>query len=113
MSDGSDSDDDWDFYPCLVDERPASIFLNLRYERARPQSSINTLYWLRIHMSDVAEHGMGSSREADALYPLEDALTDSAADLGLVFVGRLRNSGEWQVTFFGPAGQSDAFNALA
>lgn len=113
MSDDDDGDDDWDFYPCLVDDRPASIFLNLRYERARPQSSINTLYWLRIQMSDAAEHGMGNGPEAEALYPCEDALTASAADLGLVFVGRLRNGGNWQITFYGPEGHIGALNELA
>lgn len=64
-------------------------------------------------MFDAAEHGMGSSTEAEAIFPVEDALTDSAADFGLVFVGRLRNSGNWQITFYGPPGQSDALLAHA
>lgn len=113
MSDDDDGDDDWDFYPCVVEDRPASIFLNLRYERGRPPSSSNTLYWLRIQMSDAAEHGMGNGPEAEALYPCEDAMTASAADLGLVFVGRLRNSGDWQITFYGPAGHRGALDELA
>lgn len=113
MSDDDDADDDWDFYRCVVDDRPASIFLNLRYESTRPSSSINTLYWLRIQMSDAAEHGMGNSPEADALYAFEDELTGSATSLGLVFVGRLRNNGDWQITFYGPPGHNDALRALA
>lgn len=56
MSDEDDDDDAWDFYPCVVDDRPASIFLNLRYERGRPSSSVDTLCWLQIHLSDAAEH---------------------------------------------------------
>lgn len=106
-------EDDWDFYPCRVDGHPASIFLNLRYEHTRSPSSINTLYWLRIYMSDAGEHGMGNSQEAEGLFSVEDTLTDSAESLGLVFVGRLRNNGAWQVTFYGPDDQSTAFDALA
>lgn len=113
MSNDNGDDGDWEFYPCLVDDRPASIFVNLRYEHRRPSSFSDTLYWLRIHMLDVAAHGMGSAAEADALYPLEDALTAAAANLGLTYVGRLRNDGEWQLTFYGRPDHRDALDALA
>jgi hypothetical protein len=65
MSDEDDDGDDWDFYPCVVDDRPASIFLNLRYEHTRPSSLADTLFWLRIHMLDPADNGMGSSAEGE------------------------------------------------
>jgi hypothetical protein len=113
MNDDNGGADDWDFYPCVVDDRPASIFLNLRYEHARGASFINTLYWLRIQMLDAADHGMGGSLEAEALYSLEDRFIAAAASLGLVYVGRLRNDGRWQVMLYGPAGHSDALNVLA
>lgn len=113
MSDEDEDGDDWDFYPCVVDGRSASIFLNLRYEHSRPSSLADTLLWLRIYMLDPADHGMGSSVEGEALFPLEDAFIGDAAKLGLVYVGRLRNDGAWQLSLYGAAEQSDAFSALA
>ena len=44
--------DEWDFYPCRVDDAPASIFLNLWFEKKAPVTSADTLYWLRIQMLD-------------------------------------------------------------
>jgi len=106
---GGDSDDEWDFYPCRVEDAPASIFLNFRYERSVPSSSVGTLYWVRIHMLDPGEHGMGTAAEAEVLYPLEDQLIERLTDLALIYVGRLRNHSCWQLTFYG---QSDLNEAL-
>jgi regulator of RNase E activity RraB len=112
MSRETDDADEWDFYPCRVDDRPASIFLNLRYEHEeRPTAA--TLYWLRIRMLDAAEHGMGTGAEAEALYPVEDALVDATMTFGLTYVGRLRTDGAWQIVFYGASGNEDALGAVA
>ncbi|HEY1811147.1 MAG TPA: DUF695 domain-containing protein [Kofleriaceae bacterium] len=113
MSDDEDGADEWEFYPCLVDDRPASIFLNLRYEQTRPSPPVETLYWARIHMADAGDHGMGTPSEAEALHRLEDAFIAAATKYGLVYVGRLRNAGNWQLTFYGAPDHDDALNALA
>lgn len=104
--------DNWDFYPCLVDDQPASMFLNLRYGDEHPPHA-DTLYWVRIAMRDVAEHGMGSAAEADVLHAAEDTIVDALAATGLIYVGRLRNDGLWQLTFYGPSGHSDEAKAIA
>lgn len=112
MSDDSEQSDEWDFYPCRVDDGPASIFLNLRYEQETP-SSADRLYWLVIYMLDGDEHAMGSRAEAEALFPLEDEIIGAAESLGLVYVGRLRNQGKWQLTFYGGGDQDEALETLA
>lgn len=109
----TDDGDDWDFYPCRVDDGAASIFLNLRYEREAPPASADTLFWVRVLMRDSTAHGMGSAEEAEALFRVEDVLTERASALGLVYVGRLRNLGVWQLTFYGPAQAEAALSAVA
>lgn len=105
--------DDGDFYPCFVDDQPASIFLNLRHEHEPPPSSCSTLYTILIRMLDAGEHGMGTAEEAEVLSPVEDALSAAAdAKLGMIFVGRLRGSGIWQITMYGPAEQREALEVL-
>jgi hypothetical protein len=51
---------------------------------------------------------MGSSSEAEVLFKAEDAITDRTKSKSLYYVGRLRNKGLWQLTFYGPAGLQDA-----
>lgn len=97
-------EDDWDFYPCWVDDASASICLNLALAKAAPIEGEDTLYAAQISMRDADQHGMGSSEEAETLWPIEDQIIESVSPLGCRFVGRLRNNGVWQLTFMGPAG---------
>jgi regulator of RNase E activity RraB len=105
--------DEWEFYPCRVGDAPASISLNLWFEKNAPMSGTDTLYWLRIQMLDKADHGMGTSAEAAILNPIEDQVTQRAQAIGFFYVGRLRNDGAWQLAFYGPANRLDAVQNLS
>jgi len=105
--------DEWDFYPCRVDDANASISLNLWFERAAPLPSADTLYWVRFHMRDIGPHGMGTSTEADILDPIADQLVTRAEELGCYYVGRLRSDGLWSLFLYGPADQLDPLRVLA
>ena len=118
MSDDDDSGeapdaDEYDFYPCWMDDAPASISLNLRFEHEAPLDNADTLYWVSIEMRDLGEYGIGSEAESGRLWPAEDAIIDRVTELGLVYVGRLRTSGDWQMTFYGPPDALDALQAIA
>lgn len=113
MSDDGQVEDQWDFYPCHIDDTPASIFLNLWFETNAPVTAVDTLYWLRIQMTDKAEHGMGSAAEAEILLPVEDHFTRRAQASGFVYVGRLRCDGRWQLIFYGPVDRLQALQALS
>ncbi len=104
--------DDYDFYPCLVDGVPASIYVNMRYEGA-PPSTHDTRYTVAILMTEPGEHGIGTADEAAALDLVEEALMARAFVLGLTYVGRLRSAGVWEVTFYGPRGHLAPLRALA
>lgn len=102
------SGDAYDFYPCMVDDAPASIYVNLRYGAEEPPREADTHYAVVIHMQDLGTHGIGSDAEATTLEPLEGALLERAERLGLVHVGRLRHRGTWELAWYGPAGRRDA-----
>jgi hypothetical protein len=93
------------FYPCVVDGAPASIYLDMRYEHVAPPAGAHTRYSIAVRMRDAGPPGVGTAEEAEALNTAEEALIARAAGLGLVYVGRLRNRGEWDVTFYGPPGR--------
>jgi hypothetical protein len=106
------SDDDLEFYPCLVDGAHASIYVNLRFESS-PPADHDTRYTIAILMRERGEHGIGTEGEAIALNLVEEALMARAHVLGVTYVGRLRTSGVWEVTFYGARGHLAALRTLA
>jgi regulator of RNase E activity RraB len=96
--------EEWDFYPCRVDDAPASIFMNFQYRDAQPEGA-DTVYYAGFQILAPGEHGMGESPDAELLWKIEDEVTKAAAEKGLTYVGRLRNQGDWQLTFYGPGGK--------
>jgi hypothetical protein len=105
-----DPDDRWDFYLARVDDAPGSIFLNLRYADEKP--ALDTLYWVAVKMRDPADHGMGGAAEAEELYPMDDHFVATARAAGFLHVGRLRNHGVWQLTFYGKPDRKEQFGGL-
>jgi regulator of RNase E activity RraB len=95
--------DEWDFYPCHVDDAPASMFLNLGFVDALPPHATPVLHWVGLEMLHPGDHGMGVSPDVDSLFDAEDSVVKALGALGLVFVARLRNNGEWQLNFYGTA----------
>jgi hypothetical protein len=93
--------DEWDFYPCRVDDNPASISLNLGYWRHTPLADAPTLLWIGLQIKTPGEHGMGVAPDATLLYEIEDRISADAQARGLLYLGRLRTGGDWQLTFQG------------
>ncbi|MEJ7600883.1 MAG: DUF695 domain-containing protein [Kofleriaceae bacterium] len=106
------TDDELEFYPCVVDSAPASIYVNLRFEDAQPADH-DTRYTIAIMMRERGEHGIGTADEAEALNLVEEALMARAYTLGITYVGRLRARGVWEVTFYGSRGHLNALRGLA
>jgi hypothetical protein len=106
-----DSADAFDFYPCLVDDAPASIYVNLRYEH--DQLAFDTRYTVAIRMREPDTHGIGTNDETGALNLVEEAAIATARELGVTFVGRIRTRGIWEIVLYGPPGHVDALHAVA
>ena len=70
--------DAYDFYPCLVDDAPASIYVNLRFEHEQ-LAAHNTRYTVAIRMRDRGEHGIGTAEEAADMNLVEEAIIECAA----------------------------------
>lgn len=100
----ADVESRWEFYPCIVDDAPASISLNLWFESNRPPSGVDTLYAVGFQILEPGDHGMGVGEDVAQLHALGDAVVHHAIRMGLYYVGRVRNNGDWQLTFYGTAG---------
>lgn len=109
----SESDDAFDFYPCLIDGSPASIYVNLRFEHGTPPADMDSRYSVTIEMADRGPHGIGSAAEGEALNTCEESIIARAVANGLAYVGRTRSRGDWEITFYGAAGKTDLLREAA
>ncbi len=70
-------------------------------------------YTVAILMLDAGDEGLGTDDEVAALDLVEESLMTRAHARGLVYVGRLRTRGVWEVTFYGPRGHLTALRTRA
>lgn len=79
--------ENWQFYPTLVDDQPASIFVDVGLDT--PIAGFGELAWLRVHMHTPRPDGLASQEEYDALVALEnDVVAAIIAVDAAIYVGR-------------------------
>lgn len=91
--------DPWDAYLTTIEDRPASVLVNLAWaDREHPN-----LPWLHqwvLPMGDPGPAGLGSLDEARGFDALESEVTDALAEVGFVMVGRERHDGRWKLSYY-------------
>lgn len=87
--------ENWDFYPCRVEDEPASIMLNLGLAKEAPVETLPDCTWLRVALKAPRPDGLSSSEEFDRLCEIGDALEAAVdeASTGLCYVGRCTCAG--------------------
>lgn len=94
----------WDFYFCQVDGKPASIFLDLAQA---PRPELPCMAYLRLFLRSPRPDGLSSDEEAPALDRIEDALGASLKDCGdAVFVGCNTSDGLRDLIFYAGDGSA-------
>jgi hypothetical protein len=107
------SDDTWDFYLAKVDDAPASLMIDFQYETTAPPAGADTLYVVMLAMREPGEHGLGTATEGAAIKEIEVAIAERARAMALLHVGRLKNHGVTDISFYGAPGKLDALRAAA
>lgn len=93
--------DNWDFYFCNIDEKVASIFLDLGIADSAPLKEYQDLAYVRVCMNQPREDGLCSDEETEPLNALEDQLEDRlTADDVAVYVGRSTSDGYRDFFFY-------------
>lgn len=87
--------DDWDFYFCQVENRPASIFLDLGINQDVPVAGLGDMAWLRLQLRKPRPDGLSSQEEFSRLSEIEDALAEALlhAEIQIAYVGRNTSDG--------------------
>ena len=105
--------DAFELYPCLVDDAPASIYVNVLYEHGAPDADHDTRYTIAIWLREHGEHGIGTAEEGLAVNQIEEGVIAEARQHAIIYVGRVRTRGIWEIVLYGQPGHADVLRACA
>ena len=97
--------EEWDFYPCTIDGRPAAIRVDLGQARHAPREELPTLLFVSVPLRDPDERGFVRREEFDAVTALEGALRKSLAAGGARHVGCVTTDGARDFFFYAGGGR--------
>jgi uncharacterized protein (TIGR01619 family) len=103
----------WDSYLCRVNDKAASIFVDLGLKNIAPDISrpILLVVWLYLQYPDK-ENGLSTQREFDVLCELEDILEHKVTDVfSAIYAGRITNDGRREFYFY--SNSSNEFEKIA
>lgn len=98
--------DEWDFYFCRVDDKPASIFVDLGIRADVPIADLVDLTWLRLYLQRPRDEGLTTKDEFQRLCEIEDALSAAIgnAEIPIAYVGRNTSDGTRDFYFYSSNG---------
>lgn len=85
--------DNWNTYFTIIDDKPASILLDLEPWENGANEALVRLYRLSVTLNEPNEDGLTSDKETTVLYAIEDSIHDSL-DNNYMFVGRITTDGK-------------------
>lgn len=90
--------ENWQFYPTLIGDQPASIFVDVGLDA--PIAGLGELAWLRIHMRMPQPDGLSSQEEYDVLGGLENDVVAAVTANAAIYVGRSTSAGVRDFYFY-------------
>jgi uncharacterized protein (TIGR01619 family) len=91
----------WNSYYCNVDDKLASIFLNLDLRETAPDAAKPWLLWVSIYFKQPRSDGLSSREEFDTLNAIEDKLTAAVEqECGATMSGRITTDGRREFYFY-------------
>jgi len=91
---------DWDFYQANVNEKIASIYLDLDAQSDLDAQTYSELCWLFIRLKVDRADGLSHEDEFDALCDYEDRLEEHLEKEEIEMVGRVTTDGMRQFYFY-------------
>lgn len=92
---------EWDFYFCQIDNKPASVFVDLGRKNTIPSKGFEYMAFIRLYMKQPRNDGLSSSEEYKTLCDFENRLEVSlTAKAGILYVGRNTHDGVRDFYFY-------------
>jgi hypothetical protein len=91
----------WNSYLCNVNDKLASIFLNLDLRESAPDATRPWLLWIWVYFQHPRPDGLASREEFETLSALEDKLTVAVEQgCGATMGGRITTDGRREFYFY-------------
>lgn len=91
----------WNFYALLVDDQPASIFVDLGIANDAPLTAFPNMAYLRVRMNSPRPDGLSSQEEYNTLIEIEERVEQAIKRSGQsLYVGRNTSSGNRDFYFY-------------
>ncbi|MEL6651374.1 MAG: DUF695 domain-containing protein [Bacteroidota bacterium] len=104
---------EWDFYFCTIEDKPASIMVDLALKSASPIADKAEFIQISVSLRQPNEHGLTTPAEAETLYVMEDRLAEHLAqNLQGVYAGRNTHNGK-RIFYFYTASAIDYAGVVA
>jgi uncharacterized protein (TIGR01619 family) len=96
--------EEWNAYLSYVNNKPASVLIDLGLRAEAPLVSKPWLFWVWVYMNDPRSDGLHDGKEAPRLSAIADALTaEMALNCGAILGGRISTERRWELYFYGEA----------
>ena len=92
--------DDWDVYFTHVEDKPASMLLDLGIAPEAPIPGLSVMAYISVEFLDPDEHGFSKSGEYPRLMEIEDTLVPALTHETSIFVGRCTTGGQRDFFFY-------------
>jgi hypothetical protein len=100
--------DQWEIYIKMVDDKPASFFLDVGIAREAPKEDYRVHLIVQVMQKESREDGLTTGDEQQRLLQLEDALEPAVTGWGAIYVGRITTNGRRDFSFY--AASADGFD---
>ena len=80
--------DDWDFYFLQVEDKAASIYVDLGAHETAPNANLPYMAYIRLKMNAPRDDGLSSQQEFETLVAIEDLLKATLVNGSTDYVGR-------------------------
>ncbi len=97
----SDYNESWEVYFTHMDDKPASISLDMNFENHPDYNQYKVCLTMRIFMNSPDENGYPQKEEFEILNDIEDVFYDNLqTNLNAFYVGRVTNNGSKDLFFY-------------
>ena len=85
--------EEWNFYMTNVEDKPASIYINLGLHKHIPLKEKSNLCWIAIKLNNPTENGLTTDEESKTLFEIEDRILEIINSTNTIYIGRLTSDG--------------------
>ena len=90
----------WDFFFCRVEGKPASVRVNLALRDIAPVEGYKYRLNFLIKMQNPTPEGMSSNEEYPILCDIEDAISGKAEQMGAISAGAVKSGGILELIYY-------------